>query len=126
MCPVYLENRQLVVTTHDQVDEEGFSISAHDPDEKRRKWSVTEAPTEKPLSPQGLTTDGKGQLYVCDFYNRCIQIFSTNGKYKGVLLRRGEQGLGTPWSVRWCSSKSLLAVLHTTAEDGDLLSFVKL
>ena len=125
MCPVHLENRNLVVTTHAEVDEEGFSICAHDPDEKRRKWSVTESLAEEPLSPQGLTTDGKGQLYVCDYNSTCIQIFSTGGTYKGVLLRQGQQGLGIPRSVRWCSSKSLLVVLHRTDEEGDLLSFVK-
>ena len=126
MCPVHLENdKHLVITTHAHINEEGFSICAHDPDKKKREWCVVENLAEGPLSPQGLTIDGKGQLYICDPNNGCIQMFSSGGEYKGVLLRQGEQGLGTPWSVRWCNSKSLLIVLHKTKEEEDLLSFVK-
>ena len=125
MCPVYLENnKHLVVTTHDQIYKEGFLICAHDPGKKIREWSVTETLFE-PLSPQGLATDGKGQLYVCDWNNACIQMFSSGGDYQGVLLRQGEQGLKKPWSVRWCTTKSLLVVLHGKDEMVDLLSFVK-
>ena len=125
MCPVHLENnKDLVVTTHAQINEEEFFICAHDPDRKTKEWSVIETLVQMPLCPQGLTTDGKGQLYICDPNNACIQMFSSGGEYRGVLLRQGEQGLGTPWSVRWCNSKSLLVVLHKTSER-DLLSFVK-
>ena len=127
MCPINLENnKHLVVTTHADNDKEGFSICAHDPDKKIMAWSVTETLAEKPLSPQGLTTDGKGQLYLCDWNNECIQMFSLGGEYKGILLRHGEQGLENPWAVRWCTSKSLLIVLHKTRDkEADLLSFVK-
>ena len=126
MCLVHLENdKHLVVTTHaPMIEEERFCICAHEPDKKVRKWSVTETPTEKPMDPQGLTTDGRDQLYICDPNNECIQVFSSGGEYTGVLLRQGEQGLGTPLSVRWCNSKSLLVVLHRIEEE-DLLSFVK-
>ena len=126
MCPVNLENnKQMIITTHAQVNESEWAICGYDLDTNTKRWCVTQATTEHPMSPQGLTADGNGQLCVCDYNNNCIQIFSTDGKYKGILLKRGEQDLEQPWSVRCCNSKSLLVVLHRKDKTENLFSFIK-
>ena len=64
----------------------------------------------------GLTTDGNGHLFVCDISNSCIQLFDMDGKYMGVLLHEGEQGLGKPQWVRWSSDTKSLNVAHVKNE----------
>ena len=60
----------------------------------------------------GITTDGNDHLFVCDISNSCIQMFDMDGKYLGVLLREGEQGLGKPQWVGWSSDTKSLNVAH--------------
>ena len=64
------------------------------------------------MTARGIDTDGRGHLFVCDTANQCIQMFSLNGDYLGVLLRSGEQDLGTPFRIRWCRQTSSAVVLH--------------
>ena len=67
---------------------------------------------QKSMIARGIDTDGRGHLFVCDTANQCIQMFSLNGDYLGVLLRSGEQDLGTPFRIRWCRRTSSVVVLH--------------
>ena len=64
------------------------------------------------IRPKGVTTDGQGHVFVTDENNKCIQIFSAGGKYVGVLLKEGQQGLGEPRRVRWNDATSSLVVAH--------------
>ena len=57
----------------------------------------------------GVTTDGHGHLFVCDYNNQCIQMFSINGVYEGALLLDTE--LGRPHWVAWCENSDSLIVL---------------
>ena len=67
---------------------------------------------DKWMAARGIDTDGLGHLLVCDTANLCIQMFSLNGDYLGVLLRSEEQDLGTPFRIRWCHVTSSAVVLH--------------
>ena len=84
---------------------------------KSLKWSVSgKLPgMQQELDTEGLATDGCGHLFVSDGYdgNSCIQIFSvSDGRYRGCLIRKGEQGLGYPSRIRWYSASQSLAVAH--------------
>ena len=67
----------------------------------------------KVLKAQGLTTDDHGHLFVCDDNNKCVQMFHVaDGRYLGAVLSEGEQGLGEPFLVTWCSRMSSLVVIN--------------
>ena len=84
---------------------------------KSLKWSVSgNLPgMQNPVNALGLTSDGRGYLFVCDgmFGNRCIQMFSiSDGQYLRCLIKKGEQGLGLPYRICWHSASHSLTVAH--------------
>ena len=56
---------------------------------------------ENEMEAWGVTADGCGHLYVSDWANECIQMFTIDGDYLGPVLKKGEQGLGTPGRILW-------------------------
>ena len=80
---------------------------------------------QKSMIARGIDTDGRGHLFVCDIANQCIQIFSLDGDYLGVLLRYGEQDLGIPFRIRWCRVVSSAVILHHR-NDGCFISVFSL
>ena len=78
-------------------------------------WSANGKPPgmSQQMKLSGVTTDGRGHLFVCDGGNSCIQMFSvSDGKHLGALLKAGEEELGTPHLIGWCSRSSSLIVTH--------------
>ena len=52
-------------------------------------------------------------LFVCDFNNNAIQMFSvSDGQYLGLLIREGEKNLGKPARISYCEIKYSLVVAH--------------
>ena len=68
------------------------------------------------VDPLGITTDGRGHLFVCDGANRCIFVVSADGKFVGILLLEGEQNLGEPRKIRWCDTVESLVVSNKRDE----------
>ena len=64
------------------------------------------------VDPLGITTDGRGHLFVCDGANRCIFVVSADGKFVGILLR----DLGEPRKIRWCNASESLVVSNKRDE----------
>ena len=65
---------------------------------------------EQAMNPMGVTTDGRGCLYVSDYENgnKSIQMFSvSDGVYQGCLMKDVDAH-GAPAGIRWCDSKSSL------------------
>ena len=74
------------------------------------------------MHTMGVTTDGRGHLFVTDTYNHCIQMFSvSDGQYLGFLVidiaetlrsrhlkSTCEQIFRFPWRIRWCEETSSL------------------
>ena len=60
----------------------------------------------------GITANQRGHMFVCDIINACVHMFELNGRYMGVLLTEGEQGLGQPQWAWWCNDTSCLIVTH--------------
>ena len=68
--------------------------------------------SEKHLDARGITADKHGRLFVGDEENKCIHIFSIDGKFITTLLREGEQGLGELYHICWSEQLSGLIVAH--------------
>ena len=71
------------------------AIHCYNTTTKSLKWSVAgKLPGMKNgLDTKGVTTDGRGHLFVTDGFsgNRCIQMFSiSDGQYLGCLIKGGE------------------------------------
>ena len=90
-------------------------MDVYDSSTGKLEWSVKgqlNENEEKEIHPNGVATDGRDHLFVCDSNNKCIQMFSTDGKYMGVLIKQGQQALGEPHRIHWCKSTSSLVVAH--------------
>ena len=63
---------------------------------------------EHALYALGVTTDGRGHLFVADDNNKSIHMFSTSeGQYLGRLIK-GVETLGNPARVQWSTETSSL------------------
>ena len=76
---------------------------------------------EMGMIPTQVTTDGKGEIFVVDTANKCVQMFSIDGIYEGVILKEGQHGINTPCHIAWCMKTSSLIVAH---EDEDKMHHV--
>ena len=65
------------------------------------------------MNPSGITTDGRGHLFICDTANECIQIFDTDGTYLCPVDCNGKLKLGPPERIDWSETESALVVTHT-------------
>ena len=64
---------------------------------------------EKDIAACRVATDGLGQLFVADYDNRCIQMFSvSDGSYLRCLVVKGAKSLGRPDKIRYCKKSSRL------------------
>ena len=84
----------------------------------RCQWQASEyIPNERyPLRAMGVTADGNGHLFVRDWNNECIHLYSFDGKFVKKLLEEGRHDLETIRRIRWCENNSSLIVVHS--EDG--------
>ena len=88
-------------------------IFAYNLETEKVRWK--QPGLEKLMDVRGVITDGRGRLYVCDFTNYAIQMFSvSDGQYLGCLIKAGDQDLWRPWRVEWCETRSSLIVVQDT------------
>ena len=107
------DKRLLIITDSDH------GICAYDTEDNKLVWKVKGKLNgmEHRMSPWGVTTDGRGHLFICDMRNECIQVFSvSDGKYEGCVLKKGQKGMGVPRCIRWYHENSSLVVAH---KEGD-------
>ena len=79
----------------------------------------------KDIRPVGITTDGSRRVFVSDARSECIRVYDLNGKYRGIVLRKGQQGLGKPRVIRWCKDQSSLVISHHNEKLGYRISVLK-
>ena len=108
MCFVKEESnrKRLIIVTAGSTE----GIYAYNVDTKSLEWKKE----VKGMKQAGIVSDGHGHLFICDWDNKCIHMLSvSDGYYLGCLIKRGEQGLGSPtWGV-WSAVTSSLIVAHT-------------
>ena len=66
---------------------------------------------------QGIATDGRGNLFVADKANWCIQMFSASDSYYIGCLMKNVETFGCPHNIRWCENTSSL-ICKCKIEDG--------
>ena len=86
-----------------------FAYNARTGELKWREEGELEGMSEE-LMACGVATDGRGHLFVGDMNNKCIQMFSLDGRYMGALATG--TSLGEPWRVLWCENMSSLVILN--------------
>ena len=101
-------------------------VRVYNTSSKHLEWSVNGMlhGMDKVLHVMSITADEDGHVFVLDLNNKCIHMFTVNGKYITTLLREGEQGLGQKGVVRWSEGLSALIVLHQK-DAGTWVSLVK-
>ena len=119
MCAIHNGDKHLLVAA---AGEDG--LFAYNMKRDQLEWKVDVKPhgMEKYMEASGVTTDGRGHLFVCDSFNgnRCIQMFSvSNGKYLACLLKDVER-IGTPARICWCEKTSSLLAAFWVKEKWQL------
>ena len=108
MCFVQDGDKQLLVVA---AGKEGLFAYNTETDALEWKMDGTQPGMEKDIVAYGVTTDGRGHLFMGDrmYGNYCIQMFSvSDGSYLGCLVK----GIvGEPVSIRWCAKSSSLLIL---------------
>ena len=82
-------------------------LFAYNTETDKLEWKVDGKVSgrEKALDAHGVTTDEHGHLFVADYNNECIQMFSTSeGQYLGCLIK-GVEIIGVPARV-YCSAET--------------------
>ena len=92
----------LFITTHSLERR----LCAHNTLTNKREWII------KGTNAQGVTTDGRGLLFVCDADRCCVQVYSTDGRCLGVLISEGDSGMGKPMKIHWCERTGSVVIAH--------------
>ena len=89
-------------------------IFAYSTKTNRLLWRISGSLTgmERVLGAEGITTDSNGHLFVSDYRNKCIQMFSLEGVYMKPIIKGQSQSLSEPVQIRWCNHMSSLIVAH--------------
>ena len=107
MCFVQNGDKQLLIAT----EWENGSLFAYNTETDKQEWEVKRKlpGMEKDMDTSGVTTDGRGHLFVGDKNgNKSIQMFSvSDGVYLGCLMKDVDAH-GAPARISWCESKSSL------------------
>ena len=89
-------------------------VKIYNLDSKALEHSVPDVvpETTKRINSRSVTSNKWGHFFVCN--NHCINMYNLNAsdKYRGVLLKTGDRGLGEPIQLRWCEKMSSLIVAH--------------
>ena len=81
----------------------------------RIEWEFKEIPAtikssnNISLNVRGITTDGRGFIFVSDYDNKNVLILTADGVYMGTVLDLNDVG-GQPGTLCWCESLSSLVV----------------
>ena len=116
MCFTQDRDKQLLI-----VAGEGGMLSAYNTETDELEWKVEEKLPGKKIDVRGVTTDGRGHLFVSDrmYDSKCIQMFSvSDGSYMGSL-RTGTDTLGSPSCICWCEHMSSLLCVCAGLEYGE-------
>ena len=110
MCLVTHGKKDLLVTTHSYGGIHAYIVGTD-----HLEWRVSNTVGgHQPgsMNAVGITTDGRGQLFVCDTNNSCIQMFSTDGTFLGTVLKSGEERFGIPRKIGWCNKRKSAVIAH--------------
>ena len=100
------EKKELILVTAESL----MGIKAYDLSSGTVEWEKN----IPGMTKSAMISDGHGHLFVSDKDNKCIHMLSaSDGHYLGYLVKRGDQGLGSPSRAAWSEEKSSLIIAHT-------------
>ena len=109
MCLLQLFDKELLVTSRGS---RGIKVYNVDTDEIAWTIKYGSLYSDLRMNPFGITADERGNLFVCDLNQSCVQIFSVlEQKYVG-RLPNDTKILGQPVMIRWCYDTKSLLVVH--------------
>ena len=113
LCCVVHGEKELLVTTNNREGVQAYIVGTDE-----LEWCLIgrQPGMDRVINVVGITGNGWGQLFFCDTSNGCIQMLSTEGIFLGTVLSRGEQRLGNPMRIRWCSETRALVIAHEKHE----------
>ena len=114
MCCAQSGEKRLLITTG------ADSVYAYDTKSNSPEWSVTDKlpGNLRKMSPQSVTADQDGRLFISDSNNACVQTFScADGKYMGALLKSESHRVS---SICWNKEFSSMIVARTKNNYFDL------
>ena len=79
------------------------------------KWRVSgKLPgMQQEMNAVRVAADEQGHLFINDGNNKCVHVLSArNGAHLGLMVRKGELGIGTPKEVTWHRQSASLVVAH--------------
>ena len=100
----------LVITSYDE------GVFAYTLDGGELKWNVSgKLPgMQLDIDADGVTADEQGHLFVCDFNNECVhELSARDGTHLGMVVRKGQVGVGKPCNVTWHQESMSLVVAHS-------------
>ena len=82
------------------------------------QWQASEYIPNKqyPLRAWSVTADDNGHLFVQDWNNDCIHLYSYDGKFVKTLLEEEAYDMEITRRIRWCEKSSSLIVVHSENE----------
>ena len=105
ICFVHDGDKQLLIIA---VDSDG--LFAYNTETNKLEWKMNrkQLEIENEMLFHGVTMDGRGHLFVTDYNNKCVQMFSaSDGHYLGRLMK-GVETLFKPAGVYWTAETSSL------------------
>ena len=114
MCCARSGEKRLLITTG------AASVYAYDTKSNSLEWSVTDKlpGNLREMSPQSVTADQEGHLFISDSNNACVQMFScADGKYMGALLKSESYRVS---SICWNKEFASMIVARTKNNYCDL------
>ena len=110
MCVAESENEKVLIASSYDRNE---LIHAFNSTTGQLKWRKPKKIPSGTFESSGVAGDSNGRIFVADYTNSCIQMFSaSDGQYLGRLLKNGDQGLEHPRRLRWSEATSSLVVGH--------------
>ena len=111
-------------TSHDLmvVNRYKYGVFAYTLDGGELKWRVSgKLPgMEHEIHAYGITADEQGHLFVTDWENECIHALSVrDGTHLGVVVRKGQEGVGEPHEIIWHNESASLIFTHKTRKNGE-------
>ena len=112
MCTVQYRGKLLLITTCGS-----NGVFAYNTEADKLSWRTTHSGSRRQIGADSVTTDGHSRIFVSDYINKCVRMFSLEGTHLRSLLRDRRN---SELQMRWCNGISSLMVAQLRGEKYDI------
>ena len=112
MCTVQYKGKLLLITTCGS-----NGVFAYNTEADKLSWRTTHSGSRRQIGADSVTTDGHSRIFVSDYINKCVRMFSLEGTHLRSLLRDRRN---SELQMRWCNGISSLMVAQLRGEQYDI------